>query len=84
MTAQLASLLEARGLEGFDSSTVGGAGPGRCEALLNSAQAWLSQTNSSYRLSILDLGDDAWYGLIVREAFATDFDALGEALGLAK
>ncbi|QCB47237.1 PoNe immunity protein domain-containing protein [Hydrogenophaga sp. PAMC20947] len=84
LTAQLDSMLEARGLEGFDSSTVGGAGPGRCEALLKSAQAWLSQTNSGYRLCTLDLGDDAWYGLMVREAFATDFDALGEALGLAK
>jgi hypothetical protein len=84
LEAQLDSLLEARELQGFDSSTVGGAGPGRCEALLKSAQAWLSQTNAGYRLCILDLGDDAWYGLMVREAFATEFDALGEALGLAK
>jgi len=84
LAAQLDGLLAARELEEFDSSTVDGAGPGRCEALLKSAQVWLSQTNSGHRLYILDLGDDAWYGLMVREAFATELDALGDALGLAK
>jgi hypothetical protein len=82
MEAQIDSLLEARGLEGFDSNQVSGAGPARCEALLKSVQEWLVMGNRGYRFQGLDLGDDAWYGLMVRDAFAAEFIELGQTLGL--
>ena len=83
LALQVESLLEGRGLKGFDSSTVGGAGPARCEMLLKNAQDWLSKSKLSYRLYTLDLGDDAWYALSVHEVFATEFLALGESLSLS-
>ncbi|MBU2205530.1 MAG: DUF1911 domain-containing protein [Gammaproteobacteria bacterium] len=82
LALQVESLLEGRGLKGFDSSTVGGAGPARCEMLLKNAQDWLSKSKLSYRLYTLDLGDDAWYVLSVHDVFATEFLALGESLSL--
>jgi hypothetical protein len=82
LEAQIDSLLEARGLEGFDSNQVSGAGPARCEALLKSVQDWLAMDGRGYRLQCLDLGDDAWYGLMVRDVFATEFIELSRTLGL--
>jgi hypothetical protein len=82
LEAQIDSLLEARGLEGFDSNQVSGAGPARCEALLKSVQEWLVLGDRGYRFQGLDLGDDARYGLVVRDAFAAEFTELGRALGL--
>lgn len=83
LEAQIDSLLEARGLEGFDSSKVSGAGPARCEALLQCVQDWLTAGSRGYRFHRLDLGDDAWYGLMVRDTFAVELVELGQTLGLA-
>lgn len=82
LAAQVDSLLEARGLDGFDSTTVVGAGPARCEALLQNVQDWLSKEKHGYKLHTLDLGDDAWYGLIVHDQFVAEFLELGKTLGL--
>jgi hypothetical protein len=82
LSAQLDSMPEARKLLGFDSLTVSGAGPARCETLLLQVQDWVSKGAIGYRLCKLDLGDDAWYALMVREAFAAEFDVLGMSLAL--
>jgi hypothetical protein len=82
LEAQIDSLLEARGLVGFDSNEVSGAGPDRCETLLKRVQDWLVMGDRGYRFQGLDLGDDAWYGLIVRNAFSAELIELSQTLGL--
>jgi hypothetical protein len=77
---QASALGEARGLGPFDGPTTPPQGPSRCEAIL---LAWRDWTAARGYVQVgIDLQDDAWHAVLVREAYRDELLQLSSELAI--
>lgn len=77
---QASDLSEARGLGPFDGPSTPPQGPARCEAILHAWRHW-SGARGYVQVGI-DLQDDAWHAVLVRQAFHDELLQLSSELAI--
>lgn len=80
LESQMDTMLEERGLEGFDASGLPGEGVQRCEALMQALEAWL--LTQPYALLQPPQDADGWVGWLVAREHLDEYLRLSEALGV--
>lgn len=78
--ASCCGLAEARGMARFDAPAAPSSGLPRCIAILKAFAHWLP--GQGYALVDLQLGDDAWALLVVRDAYCEQLLEIGKTLGM--
>ena len=77
---QASGLSEARGLGPFDAPSTPPQGPARCEAILH---AWCDWTAARGYVQVgIDLQDDAWHAVLVRQALHDELLQLSSELAI--
>nr|WP_315400795.1 PoNe immunity protein domain-containing protein [uncultured Duganella sp.] len=77
---QASDLGEARGLGPFDGPSTPPQGPARCEAILHAWRDWTAARG--YVQVGIDLQDDAWHAVLVRQAFHDELLQLSSELAI--
>lgn len=80
LESQIDAMLEERGLAGFDASGLPGAGVQRCEALMQTLEAWLS--TKPYALLQPPQDADAWVGWLVAREHLNEYLSISLAIGV--